>query len=220
MQLETFNFLFWYRSKNKSAVYKFARLHPLTKSIMFKTKYIKFKMKFFYCVFTTHVVSISEKKISRGTVYSIEFYHFMKKNIHSCGQNKSSKTFLNRWESMGFSELSLSKSNSISKRSSISKRNSMSEPDLMSKSKSIPESNWMSESNSLWESNSIWESNLISKRISIYKKNRYGKGIRYRNRIWYRKGTIRFRKRIWYWKRTNHKSVRREWPQWPSLSTS
>ena len=46
---------------------------------MFKMKYIKFKMKFFYCVFTTHVVSISEKKISRGTVYSIEFYHFMKK---------------------------------------------------------------------------------------------------------------------------------------------
>ena len=155
---------------------------------MFKMNYLKFKMKYFYCVFTTHMASICEKKNQHR--YGLFNRTLWKKNIHNRGLNKSSKTFLNQWESMGFNELPILKSNSILKRNSISKRNSM------------PKSNLMSESNSLSESNSIYESNSISQRI------RYGKGIHYRNRIWYQERTIQFRKRIRYRKRPNHKSLR------------
>ena len=150
-------------------------------------------MKYFYCVFKTHLASICEKKESRRyALFNTTLSFYEKNNIHSCGLNKSSKTCLNQWESVGFNELSISKSNSILKRNSISKSNSMSGSNSLSKSNSMLESNLLSESNSIWESNSI------SKRI------RYGKGIRYRNRTWYRKGT-------------NHKSLRNEWPQWASV---
>ena len=47
---------------------------------MFKMKFLKFEIKYFYCVFTTRMESICEKKkISSSTVYLKEFYHFMKK---------------------------------------------------------------------------------------------------------------------------------------------
>ena len=42
-------------------------------------KYLKFKMKYFYCVFTTHRRQSVRKKNQRGTLYSIERYRFMKK---------------------------------------------------------------------------------------------------------------------------------------------
>ena len=60
-------------------------------------KYLKFKMKYSYCIFKKHMASICEKKNQQkyGLLNRIlSFYE--KKNRHSWGLNNSSKTFLNR----------------------------------------------------------------------------------------------------------------------------
>ena len=142
-------------------------------------------MKYFYCVFTMYMASICEKKMIGCTIYSIEFYHFMKSEYTQMWTKQIKQNIFKLMGSIDFSGLSISKSNSISERNSIHERNSMSksnsimesnsmsklnlmsQSNLLSESNSVSTSNSMSESDSLSESNSIWKSNLISKRVSI-----------------------------------------------------
>ena len=88
-------------------------MHLITRISLKKSIEVHFnRSKIFYCIITTQMTSICEKKNS-AEIWLIhaekmsyrKFHHFIKKSRHSLRLNNSSKTFLNQSKSTGFRRL-------------------------------------------------------------------------------------------------------------------